>query len=252
MPNVRLILEYDGTDFHGWQKQPGLRTVQGIVEGAISRISGEKPKLIGSGRTDAGVHAREQVANFLTEASLACGEWLKALNANLPPDVAVLRADSAPKEFHARHSAVGRVYEYRVFRREVRSPLDLRFSWHVPRPLDLSAIRKASVLLCGVHDFTSFTASGSETQHRRVDLRRLSICSSKGFLLFTLEASHFLWRMVRNIVGLLIEVGLGRIHPGKTSQFLGARDRRSVPSSPAPPQGLCLIKVQYPRLPPSD
>ncbi|HET6369889.1 MAG TPA: tRNA pseudouridine(38-40) synthase TruA [Nitrospiria bacterium] len=252
MPNVRLILEYDGTDFHGWQKQPGLRTVQGIVEGAISRISGEKPKLIGSGRTDAGVHARGQVANFLTEASLACGEWRKALNANLPPDVVVLRADRAPKEFHARHSAVGRVYEYRVLRREVRSPLDLRFAWHVPRPLDISAIRKASVLLRGVHDFTSFSASGSENQNPRVNLRRLGIGRSGELLLFTLEASHFLWHMVRNIVGLLVEVGLGRIHPGKTSQFLGARDRRAVPAAPAPPQGLCLIKVQYPRLPPSN
>jgi tRNA pseudouridine38-40 synthase len=252
MPNVRLVLEYDGTDFYGWQKQSGLRTVQGTVEEAISKISREKPKLIGSGRTDAGVHARGQVANFLTDASLTPREWLKALNAHLPPDVAVLRADRAPEEFHARYSAVGRIYEYRVLQRKVRSPLELRFAWHVPSPLDLAAMRKASGLLRGGNDFTSFTAAGAETQNRRVALRRLSIGRSGESLLFTLEASHFLWHMVRNIIGLLVEVGLGRIHPGKTSQFLRARDRRAVPVAPAPAQGLCLLKVQYPRLPPSN
>jgi tRNA pseudouridine38-40 synthase len=245
--NVRLVIQYDGTDFHGWQKQPGLRTIQGTIEDAIFRISREKPKLIGSGRTDSGVHARGQVANFQTAASLPPAAWLKALNANLPPDVAVVRVDPAPDDFHARHCAIGRTYEYRLIRRTIRSPLDHRFSWHVPRPLDLSAMRKASGLLRGRHDFTSFSTAGSETQNRMVDLRRLSIGRSEEFLFFTLEASHFLWHMVRNIVGLLVEIGLGRIHPGKTRQFLGARDRRSVPVAPAPPQGLCLIKVRYPR-----
>jgi tRNA pseudouridine38-40 synthase len=244
MPNIRLVIEFDGTDFHGWQRQPGLRTVQGEVEGAIFRVSGERVGLIGSGRTDAGVHARGQVANFMTNARHAPDVWQAALNAHLPPDVAVVRADRAERDFHARRCAKGRVYQYRILRRPARSPLEERFAWHLAAPLDVATMRRAARRLRGKHDFSSFCAAGDQQEDRRVELREIRLRTEGERLLLTFEASRFLWHMVRNIVGFLVEVGRGKIPVREVEPILDARDRRRAGPT-APPQGLCLIEVKY-------
>jgi tRNA pseudouridine38-40 synthase len=244
MQNIRLVIEYDGTDFHGWQRQPGLRTVQGEIEGAIFRVSRERVGLIGSGRTDAGVHARGQVANFVTNARHSPVTWRAALNANLPADLAVVLADRADRDFHARRSAKGRVYEYRILRRPARSPIEGRFAWHLAVPLDVAAMRRAARLLRGKHDFSSFCAAGDEQEDRWVDLREIRLLKEGESLLLRFEASRFLWHMVRNIVGFLVEVGRGRIAPSEVGPILEARDRRRAGPT-APPQGLCLMEVRY-------
>jgi len=247
MPNIRLVLEYDGTDFHGWQKQPGLRTVQGTVESAVLSISREKIQLVGSGRTDAGVHARAQVANFSTRARHSPATWRAALNAHLPPDVAVIEADRVPEAFHARRSAVARVYEYRILQRETPSPLQRRFAWLLKGSLDLRPMRRTAVLLRGRHDFTSFAAAGAETEDRTIDLRRAEILREGSGLLFTFEADRFLWHLVRNLVGFLVATGQGKISPRRALAVLAARDRRQA-GPIAPAQGLCLANVRYPEL----
>jgi len=245
MPNIRLVLEYDGTDFHGWQRQPHLRTVQGIVEEALGQVSGEKFNLIGSGRTDTGVHAEGQVANFLTVARHSGATWRAAVNAHLPEDIVVVHADRVAEDFHARFDATGRTYRYSVLERETRSALYRRSAWVLQGRLDLQAMRRAAAFLRKHQDFTSFAAAGAPTENRIVDLRRIEIRRDRELLTFTFEADRFLWHMVRNLVGFLAEVGRGKVPPRETAQVLEARDRRRA-GPIAPAQGLCLVAVSYP------
>jgi len=243
--NIKLVIEYDGTDFFGWQKQPGERTVQGVLEEAIARVLGHPVRIVGSSRTDRGVHALGQVANFKTNSHLPVETMLRAFNAVLPEDVAIRAVEEVPLDFHARFSAKSKVYEYRLLSRPIRSPLDRRFSWHVPEPLDMGAMAECCRMLIGRLDFSSFRISGSETKTTVREMYRAEIRPHPPHhLLFTFEANGFLRGMVRSIVGTLVEVGRGKITVGEFSRILEARDRRAAGPT-APPQCLFLVEVKY-------
>ena len=246
MTNYRLILEYDGTDFEGWQSQSGdRRTVQGCLADAVERITGERVQPNGSGRTDSGVHAEGQVANVKLAASLAPAELQRALNAVLPLDLVVRALDAVPENFDARRDALSKRYRYRIWNGPWRSPHRARTHLFVPRRLDFDAMQRAAQALVGTHDFASFQASGSSV---KTSVRTVTRLQGKGApggeIVFDVEGSGFLRHMVRNIVGTLLEVGQGQRTSGSMEALLAARDRRQAGIT-APPMGLCLMRVDY-------
>jgi len=243
--NIRLLLEYDGTRYHGWQRQSDAATIQGVVEAAVARLTGEAIALIGSGRTDAGVHARGQVANFRTDSPIPLKAFHQGLNSLLPRDIAVLSASEAPPEFHARKSARAKTYEYRILNRETRSPLHHNYSWWIAGPLDLEAMAGAAAVLPGEHDFTAFRSSGSDNLNpvRRV-LAAEWRYDAGGWLTFTITATGFLRGMVRSLVGTMAEVGRGKAPPTRLAELLESRARH-LAGPTAPPQGLYLVEVFY-------
>ncbi|HPL64461.1 MAG: tRNA pseudouridine(38-40) synthase TruA [Syntrophales bacterium] len=246
MRNIRLIIEYDGTGYFGWQRQrPDFPTIQQVIEEKINRMTGESVHLHSSGRTDAGVHALKQVANFLTETKIPERNLLLGLNSLLPSDIAIKDLKEVDGQFHARYSAKSKVYLYRILNSPVRSPLSRNFAWHVREPLDLSAMKEASCMLKGSHDFSSFCGADNESRSFvrmifRAELEKEDRC----FINFIVEADGFLRYMVRNIVGTLHQVGAGKITPEEFASILNARDRRRAgPTAPA--QGLFLKEVKY-------
>lgn len=246
MPNFRLTLEYDGTDYCGWQLQAGgERTVQGVIEAAIQRVTGEAVRIHGAGRTDAGVHAEGQVASVQLPTRLAAAALQRALNANLPADVAVVEAAVVDDGFHARFSARGKLYRYRVWNGDVRSPLRARRSHADPRVVDLGQMALAAKALVGRHDFSSFQAAGTQVESTVRTLTRLDITGHGGVEIgFEVAGDGFLRHMVRNLVGILLEVGRGRREPAAMAEILAARDRsRAGPTAPA--RGLTLVEVNY-------
>ncbi len=244
--NFRLTLEYDGTDFRGWQLQAeGQRTVQGVVEAAIERVTGTFCRIHGAGRTDAGVHAQGQVASVRIPTRLGTDDLRRALNANLPADVAVVDAAEVDDAFHARFSALGKVYRYRVWNGAIRSPLRARATHAEPRPLDIEQMSLAAKWLVGRHDFSSFQAAGTEVDSAVRTLTRFEIDGHRGDeIAFEVAGEGFLRHMVRNLVGTLLEVGRGRREAAQMAQILAARDRTQAgPTAPA--CGLTLIEVKY-------
>jgi tRNA pseudouridine38-40 synthase len=253
MRNLRLLIAYDGTDFHGWQRQPNAPTIQGLLEESIAKIVREPVTLQGSGRTDAGVHATGQVGNLLTSCRIPCRNLLKALNDALPPTVRIRRVDEVAEDFHARYSARSKTYRYRIYQRDVCPPFLCRFVNHHPEPLDSATMAQAASLLEGEHDFTSFAATErEEDQHslrlgsniRRIDRSRVLTHPRLHLIVYEVESSGFLRHMARNIVGTLLQVGCGKLSPQDAVRILGARDR-SLAGPTAPAQGLCLMKVVY-------
>jgi tRNA pseudouridine38-40 synthase len=244
MSNIRLVLEYLGTHYHGWQRQTRLPTLQGVLEDCIHKICGEKIKLIGAGRTDAGVHALGQVANFKTSSKLTAESWKNALNALLPSDIVILDAQKVPNTFHARRLAKSKTYQYRILNRRTPSALLDQRVWHLPWPLRTDAMRKGAKHLVGLHDFRSFCGKAGTRKSTTSRLSRIIIRRQADLILFTLTGSHFLQYMVRNIVGTLLEVGMGKIPPKQVKDILQGRDRR-LAGPTAPPQGLFLVKVHY-------
>jgi tRNA pseudouridine38-40 synthase len=249
--NLRLLLAYDGTEFHGWQRQPNLATLQLCLEEAIAGIVGERVKLYGSGRTDAGVHALGQVANFSTSCRIPGANLQKALNNVLPPTVRVRRVDEAAPDFHARYAVRSKTYRYRILRSEVCSPFLWRYVWHHPHTLDRELMAEAAELLIGEHDFTSFaaTTSGDEddlepSMVRRIFSSRVLWRERSGVLAYDVTGNGFLHHMVRNLVGTLVEVGRGRLKPNDVGRILRVRDR-TLAGPTAPAQGLCLMRVEY-------
>lgn len=243
--NIKLIIEYDGTDFFGFQYQPGVPTIQGELERVLSRIVKEKVTVYGSGRTDAGVHAAGQVANFRTGGTIPVEKLCIAMNSLLPPSIAALEAQEVDPGFHARYSAKSRLYRYDILNRETRSAIQGRFCWHVRQPLDADAMQEAACCLVGVHDFTSFASADSEEAGSRVrHVRQLDVRRDGEHVLLTIRANAFLRSMVRTIVGTLVEVGLGRRPCSDIRGILEARDRTKAGKT-APPQGLCLVEVEY-------
>ncbi len=242
---VALLLEYDGSDFAGWQRQPAeARTVQGTLEAGLGEIAGTPIPVTGAGRTDAGVHALGQVAS-LPAPRLAPRELRRALNGVLPRDLAVRAAVLAPHGFDARRDARGKRYRYRIWNARVRSPLRARFAHHEPRPLDLAAMRAAAAPLLGRRDFASFQAAGSAVETTVRCLGRLEIRGAAGAEIdLVVEGDGFLRHMVRNVAGTLIEVGLGRRTAGSLPELLAARDR-SAAGPTAPARGLTLLRVHY-------
>jgi len=244
MRNIRLTIEYDGTGYHGWQIQPNVRTVQGIIEGKLAQITGERVRLIASSRTDSGVHALGQVANFKTHSSLDARSFLKALNSLLPEDIRVKEVEEVDEAFHARFSAKGKIYEYRILNGELSSPFYRHFSWFVPGRLDLARMREAAMNLVGRHDFSSFCSSGSMHKTPIREIYEINVGRRGGLVVIRIEANAFLKQMVRNIVGTLVEVGRRKLTPSQFGTILEARDRRRAGIA-APAQGLFLVRVNY-------
>ncbi len=253
MRNIKLSISYDGSNYHGWQKQPGVATIQETVEHAIKKMVGHKVNLIGSGRTDAGVHAICQSANFFTNSGISSRGFEMGLNSLLPPDISVLKAQDVPKDFHARKSAVAKSYLYRIVISDKRLPLIYRRAWIVKEKLDLKDMILATKTLKGQHDFSSFMAAGSsvKTTIRHINHIEIRKTFCHEYLPFEIEeyqirvkANGFLKYMVRNITGLLKEIGTGRLPWQMASRILKARDRTAAPST-APAHGLYLEQVEY-------
>jgi tRNA pseudouridine38-40 synthase len=244
MRTIRLTLEYDGTAYLGWQRQPQGMTVQQALEEAVARITGAMPSVVGSGRTDAGVHARGQVAHFKTPSAMPAATFHRALNALLPRDIVVLGAEEAAADFHARFSARGKRYAYTIWNDPVRPVLKRHIVWHCRRRLAVDRLRAASECLLGTQDFRAFESSGAaaKTTTRTVTLAEWSRNGPE--LVFAVEADGFLYNMVRSIVGSLVEVGLGKRAPEWIRELIASRDRTKAGPT-APPRGLCLVRVDY-------
>lgn len=255
MRNIKLTIEYDGTRYNGWQRQSSriskssshkrrLKTIQEEIEKALKKLLKEEIILIGAGRTDSGVHAKAQVANFKTKSTLSIKNIRDGLNSLLPEDIAIKRVEEVGIDFDSRFDSKGKLYRYRIFNIEVRSPLSNRYATFVSYPLDIFKIRKEARLLVGRHDFRAFQASGRKDSNSIRNLRRLDIIKRGKFIDFYIEADGFLHNMVRNIVGTLIEVGRGRFPAGSLKKILSSKFRGSAGPT-APPEGLCLLKVKY-------
>ncbi len=248
MRRLKLAVEYDGTDFQGYQTQgQGERTVQSVLGRAVSTlVPREEIILHGAGRTDVGVHALGQVVSFETESALPTERWPIALNSLLPRDIAVARVEEAAPDFHARFSARRRTYGYLIWTRRTRSAIWGRYSLHCRRPLDVALMRQAAFPLVGAHDFASFArAGGNPGRTTTRDLYKLSVRPMRNGLLVTVTANGFLRSMVRNLVGGLVTVGAGDLPPVALEEILALRDRARNPIPPAAPQGLCLLRVDY-------
>ena len=246
MPNIRLIVEYVGTNYHGWQIQPGVPTIQGVLQKAVS-VSLRVPVVTrGAARTDAGVHALGQVASFIAPGPVDCRRLLRSLNALLPSDIAVRIVEEAPAGFHPRHSARGRIYRYQIVEGESLSPFLAPFAAHSRHALDVAAMDEAARRLLGRHDFSSFRAAGdmSDSPVREIRASRVTREGDGSLIVYTVEGNSFLQHMVRNIAGTLIDVGRGRFSASRMSDILGACDRRHAGPTAAA-RGLCLMNVMY-------
>jgi len=240
----RIVVEYDGTDFSGWQRQDGQRTVQSVIEDAIRQMIGESVFVRAAGRTDAGVHADGQVASFDLAQVIPPHGMLRGLNSILPVDVALVEAEHAAPDFDARFSARGKVYRYTVWNHFVRSPRRARTAWHVRQVVDMEAIRQTAALLVGEHDFRAFRASDCDRRTTRRIVRRLDVDRQGSIITFEVEATAFLKNMVRILVGTLIDVGRGRIEPTTVARMLETGDR-TAGGMTAPACGLTLLRVIY-------
>lgn len=240
--NYKITIAYDGTDFRGWQRQSHGRTVQGAIEEALARISGRRIAVTGAGRTDAGVHARGQTANFRADLRMGRDELLRALNALLPDEVSILSVREVPGDFNARKMAVSKVYQYRIHNARPISPFNIRYVLHWPGPLDADSMAEAAGLFVREADFTAFSSNRLLHPVRRVfrsDIRRRG-----REIVYTVEANGFLRYMVRTIVGTLLEVGRGRMEPLQVEEIF-RQNKRQLAGPTAPAKGLCLIKVNY-------
>jgi tRNA pseudouridine38-40 synthase len=245
MRNIKLLIEYDGTNYHGWQIQPNGLTIQEVIEKKVEVMTGEPVRLIASGRTDAGVHAIGQVAHFRTSASIPVEGFWWGLNSLLPRDIVIQSAEEVGAEFHAQHGVKRKTYRYLILNRKVPSAIHRHYSWHIPLPLDLSAMQDAAGMLLGKKDFSTFRAADPEANDPVREIFQAGWLVKEGnFLAFTIEADGFLKHMVRSIVGTLVEVGKGKISAAEFQRLLEARDRRRVGIT-APPQGLFLVEVIY-------
>ena len=245
--NVKLVIEYDGSAYHGWQRQANASTVQQVLEEAIAALVGHPVTLTASGRTDAGVHALAQVANFHTRSTLPADRLPHAINAALPHDVAVLRAEDVPAAFHARYSATGKTYRYRILRRDVRPALGRSRTHWLRRKLDLAAMQQAAARCVGEHDFAAFESeSNGGNTVRTVTRCDVAARPARGgeLIAVTVSANGFLYNMVRAMVGTFIEIGSGRWPPEHIARLFAARDR-ALAGPTAPAKGLCLLEVEY-------
>jgi tRNA pseudouridine38-40 synthase len=258
--NFKLILAYDGSDFHGWQVQPACATIQGELAAAIERVTGEQVLPQGSGRTDAGVHALAQVASCALAAPIPPENLARALNRTLPAAIRVLDAEHAPPGFHARHSARAKTYEYRIYRGEICPPWLARYAYALNWPLDVEIMQRAAGAVVGEHDFTSFAAHDPDRSQRDAEpvecdsdedeigsvrtIYASEFAAAGEMLTYRVRGDGFLHHMVRNLVGTLIEAGRGRIVPDEVARILALRDRRAAgPTAPA--RGLFLSSVEY-------
>ena len=245
MKNIKIVIEYDGTDYHGWQCQANLPTVQETIEDAIKQITKEKVKITGSGRTDAGVHAMGQVANFLTETQMDPETLRKALNSTLPRDISIIETQEVPDDFHAQFSSRSKVYEYRIFNRPHRPALQRNRVWHIPEKLDAGKMKEAAAYLEGTHDFSVFATADITVKTTVRTVKQIHVKKTReGTILVKIEAEGFLKRTVRMITGTLVQTGRGKLSPEGFGQIL-AEGQKTKNVFTAPPQGLFLKKVIY-------
>ena len=249
MQCYKLTLAYDGTHYSGWQIQPNAPSIQQhLQESLASFLGGEQVTVIGSGRTDAGVHALNQIAHFKTEHLLNPNRLMLALNGLLPCDIRVKKAEIAPLDFHSQYSAIGKEYHYHLYLERVMDPFRRLYSWHVLRKMDFSLLHETASLFVGTHDFTSFANephAGAVAKNPVRTIYRLDVCLTEGGVRLEFEGNGFLYKMVRNIVGTLVDVASLRLTMADVVSIFDARDRRRA-SRAAPPQGLFLIRVNYP------
>ncbi len=244
--NIRLEIEYNGLKYCGWQIQPNIKkkSIQEVIEKAIRRILGKRAKLIASGRTDAGVHALSQVANFHTSSKIQPAKLKLALNAILPKDIKISKITDAEQGFHSRFSSRGKIYRYTILNRSHSSPLLDGRVYFYPHALNLRLMRDESKALLGRHDFSSFQASLGKERNPVKTIKRLDIVRNKDLVHIEIEADGFLYNMARNIAGTLLLIGRGKAERGYLRRVLRAKDRRLAGQN-LPPHGLCLLKVKY-------
>jgi tRNA pseudouridine38-40 synthase len=240
--NLKLTLEYDGTNFCGWQYQPDQRSVQGELESALARLTCETIPVTAAGRTDSGVHALGQVVNFHTTSTLPLATFVRGTNALLPCDVRVRRSEEVADSFNARYDATSRLYRYRIVLRPCA--VGRQYVWYLPLQLDLRAMQEAVTSLVGQHDFVSFCQSGADLQHHRCHVHEAEWRQVDDEIFFQIRANRFVHNMVRIIVGTCVEVGRGALAPGAMAGILAARDRRAAGRT-APAQGLFLVQIFY-------
>lgn len=245
--NIKLTVAYDGTNYHGFQEQrrTGLATIQEALEAALSRLAHRPVQVIGAGRTDAGVHAQGQVVNFRSEHwPVPTEKTHLAMNSLLPGDIAVLKAENVPVDFHARFSATAKTYRYSIYHHRVMSPLHRLYCCHEPRSLDIDAMRQAARYLIGTYDFKSFQAQGTPVKDTVRTISRAEIIDQSPLIHLYLTGNGFLYNMVRIITGTLLAVGMGKKQPPEMEDIITARDR-TLAGATVPPQGLCLMDVEY-------
>ena len=244
MRNIKLTLAYDGTDFHGWQRQPRLRTVQELLEDALAQLTGTRPETNASGRTDAGVHALGQVVHFLTGSQHSSETFVRALNAILPHDIRVLAAEDRPQAFHATLDAKSKMYRYVIDNGAIADVFQLRYCWHVHSGLDASAMARAGRFLLGRHDFRSFETDWPNRTSSVRTIFDLTVERAGSFVTIEVEADGFLYNMVRSIAGTLMLVGAGKRAEAWVAEVL-AGESRVLAGPTAPAKGLFLVKVEY-------
>lgn len=245
MPTYKLTIEYDGAAYAGWQRQTKQATIQASLEFALRKLTQEPIATVAAGRTDSGVHALGQVVSFRSERSLASTDWTRGLNALLPKDIGVRSTELVSNEFHARYHAMSKVYEYRIVNERHRPVLDRGRVWHIPKPLDLAAMREAATSLVGTHNCLSFQGSPTDNTNPICDIRCLEVKNVEIEIHLRIEADRFLKQMVRAIVGTLVEVGLHKRKSEDVEKILALQDRRAAGKT-APAHGLYLVEVFYP------
>lgn len=243
MRNLKLTIQYDGTKYCGWQKQPNSSGIQGTIEYAIYEITREKVNIIGSGRTDAGVHALGQVANFKTNSNIPAARIPDALNAKLPKDISIIDCQEVSDDFHSRYSATGKIYRYLIYNKPYRSPLYKDISYHVRYDLDIQKMRVEAQSLLGTHEFKGFMSSGSSVKDTVRTIHNISIEESGDLIVLQVEGNGFLYNMVRILVGTLVDIGRGRIDK-PLEEIIASQDRGEAGHT-APAHGLFLKKVHY-------
>ena len=244
MQNLKLILEYDGTAYHGWQVQPGLPTIQGVLQEMAKRISGEEVRITGAGRTDAGVHALGQVANFRTRKEVTPDRWQRAFNGLLPADIVVRCVEIVPVEFEARRSAKDKTYRYTILNAPHPSALERHCLLHISDPLDVTRMAEAAATLVGEHDFSAFRAADGNVHHSVRQIYEARFVTEESRLHFVVRGNGFLKHMIRIVVGTLLDVGRGKLGLDRFRDILHSRDRQQAGKT-APSHGLCLMQVDY-------
>jgi tRNA pseudouridine38-40 synthase len=244
MRNIQIIIAYDGTRYSGWQVQKNAVTVQAEVQKALREVTGRRTSVIGASRTDAGVHARRQAANFRTDCAIPVENVPPAVSRLLPEDIVVLEAAEVPDGFNSRFDAKSKLYRYRIYRSPARDPFRERYSWRVSFPLDVDIMRREASALIGEHDFRSFQASDKHERSSVRRITRLDITERNDELFLDIEGNGFLYNMVRSITGTLVDGGRGYLQPGSMEHIISAR-RREAAGPTAPAKGLFLQKVRY-------
>jgi tRNA pseudouridine38-40 synthase len=245
MSNFKITIEYDGSAYHGWQRQASERTIQGEIENALKTMTGNGITVTGSGRTDAGVHALNQTANFRCTTSLTPEVFLKGLNSLLPEDIVITSCKIVPEEFHARYDVKSKVYHYRILNRSLPAAISRQYAWHIRKKLNLNAMQEALRCIIGRHDFKAFEGSGSpRISTVRCIIDADLVKTDNDYLVLKIEGDGFLKFMVRNIVGTLVDVGFDKITPHDFKQILISKDR-NLAGITAPAHGLFLMEVKY-------